>query len=74
VENAATKPVDGPDHQNIEPAADDILEHLVGGRSLIPTFPLVFVGLDDYPATLFCDLTRTSRWFSVVWSSRLTRR
>ena len=39
VEHAATKPVDGLDHQDIEPAAHYILEHRVECWALIPTIP-----------------------------------
>ena len=58
MENTPPKPVDGPDHQDVEPP-HRVLEHLVKGGALIPALrsanPLVFVGLDNYPATVFCD-------------------
>jgi hypothetical protein len=38
VEHAASKPVDGPDHQDIESSPHCILEHLVECGTLIPTF------------------------------------
>jgi hypothetical protein len=60
VENAASQSVDGPDHEDIEPPPHRVLEHPIERRSLVSTLgsadTLVFVGLDDYPATVFCDL------------------
>jgi hypothetical protein len=53
---AATKPIDGPDRQNVIVTPRRILQHRVEGRSLIPAFgttdALVLVGLDDQPTTL----------------------
>ena len=77
MKNAAPQPVDRPYHQDIEPSPYRVLEHRVECGTLIPTFrttdPLILVGLDDHPATVLGHLLSTSP-FSVVWSSRLTRK
>jgi hypothetical protein len=57
VKNAASKPVDGPDHQDVEGSPHRLLEHSVKGRTLIPALgpadALVFVVLDNHPSTVF---------------------
>ena len=45
-------------HQDVIPATHRIFQHLIKGRALVPPFgsaeTLVFVGLDDQPATMIC--------------------
>ena len=60
MEYAAPKPIDGPDHQDVELPADGILQHTIECRTLIPTFGTadafvlvgLVVGLDDQLATM----------------------
>ena len=56
MQDAPAKPVDGPDHENLEPASHGVLEHLVERWALVATLCAadagVLVGLDDFPATM----------------------
>ena len=58
VEDAAPKPIDRPDHQNVIATPHRILQHRVECGTLIPAFgtadALILVGLDDQPATMLC--------------------
>ena len=62
MQDAPAKPVDGPAHGHIEFSPDSILEHLVEGRPLVPTFgstnAAILVGLDDLPSTMLSDLRK----------------